>query len=175
MAFDAFMQLIKGGKPAVQGETLDAKFGKLKAFELTKFKLTSQRDMTSEEGEAEGDEPVFILNIEKEIDSATPDLFLNYCRYATTKNSGTFDEAIVTVRKAAGAAQLEYLVYRFRDVYIKSWRLENTDEDGLPEEVVDFCFHHCSVEYYAQKPGGAGADLTEGSWDFWDLSQNKVD
>lgn len=100
---------------------------------------------------------------------------LNYCHFASTRKAGTFDEAILTVRKAAGAKALEYLVYRFRNVYIKSWRLENADEDGLPEEVVDFCFHQCTVEYYPQKSGGAASGLIQASWDFWDLSQNKAD
>jgi type VI protein secretion system component Hcp len=178
MALDCFLQLLKGGKSAVEGESLDAKFGPLKAFELVKFRLSSQIDMTTEDPAAGADEEAeqaFVLNVTKEIDSATPDLFLNYCRFSATRTLGTFDEAILTVRKAAGAKALEYLVYRLRDVYIKSWRLENADADGLPEEVIDFCFMACTVEYSAQRTAGGGTGMVQATWDFFDLSKNTVD
>jgi type VI protein secretion system component Hcp len=194
MAFDAFMELFKGNKVAVTGETLDKKFADKKAFELRSFKLNSQRDMTQghevDPGDEEGQaEPVFVLNIQKDIDSATPDLFLNYCRYATMRGqdkqqSGVFDIAIVTVRKAGGirseggkavTGQIEYLVYEFHNVYIKSWKLEESGSgDELPEEVVDFCFNYCQMQYYPQKKTGEQASAVEGFWDFADLANNNA-
>src|SRR4051812_5728664 len=102
MPFDAYLELEKGGQPAVGGETLDAYFKSKKAVEVTSFKLTSQRDMTEGENSMAltEDQNLFVLSINKEVDNATPDLFLAYCMHASSRGSN-FDTMRLTVRKAA--------------------------------------------------------------------------
>jgi type VI protein secretion system component Hcp len=70
---------------------------------------------------------------------------------------------------------MEYLIYEFRNVYIKSWKLEESgDGDDLPEEVVDFCFTYCQMQYYPQRHSGEQGTPIEGFWDFGDLSKNNT-
>src|SRR5262249_9226553 len=136
MAFDAFLELLTRGKPAVTGETLDEEFKPRKAMEIASFKLQSQRDMTdgdASDGLTEGT-TLFQLSVTKEVDNATPDLYLAYCKQASSREAN-YDLMRLTVRKAAGATKFTYLVLQFANVFVKSWKLENSD-DGLPEEKV---------------------------------------
>src|ERR1700683_3797612 len=128
MALDGFLELLKG-KDAVEGETLDKTFGtkSRKAMSITSFKLSPQglpskkkkkgHDATEHEEEHDDEhtqptqpkgkhqKPKYPLafTVSKEIDSASTELFLAYCRHADDAlpdNAKCFDLARVTLRKA---------------------------------------------------------------------------
>src|SRR5579871_1849492 len=141
MAIDAYLELLdKSGKSAVQGEALDKKFEAKHGMELLNFELSSQIDPSSPMGHGTGLESnLFTFNVTKEIDDATPDLLMGYARYWKTRKD-TWPKARVTMRKAAGAKQMKFLLFEFGDVYIKSWSLDSKDGDEPPEEDIEFCF-----------------------------------
>jgi len=201
---DAFLELKKRGKPAIEGETLDKVFGAAhrRAMQLNSFTLESQIDLASREsasappstapGTTSGrglldssgtdddllgggdEEDFFTFTIEKDVDNATPHLFQFYCKHWTSTRSpgkvpdgdDIFDEAKVTVRKASGKAPIEYLVFEFRGVWIKSWELKGKG-DELPDEQIEFAFDACQMRYWPQKLTGArGVMIPSGFFDF---------
>ena len=64
---------------------------------------------------------------------------------------------------------MNYLVYLFYGVAIKSWKLEAKDGDDLPTEDIDFSFVELLITYKPQTPQGAAAasDISMG-WSFPD-------
>jgi type VI protein secretion system component Hcp len=187
MALDAYLELLKadGKTPVIKGECLDYHFGDDQfPMVLQSFSLESQADLSQEDalkskgGEDEGN--LFSFTIVKEVDKATPYLFYAYCHYASKNpqkpNPLEIALARVTIRKAAGimkgqgggvqARVLGFLVYEFRDVAIKSWKLDNKDGDDLPEEEVEFTFNAVRVTYTPQKSTGEGATAIPRSWNF---------
>lgn len=184
---DAYLELLNGGQPAVTGECLDAVFSKKKAMQLTSFTLSSQVDLTGGKPEREDEEAeeiyqppgpqktpsknLFTFTITKEIDNATPDLLLGFCQRWATQNV-TWELARVTVRKAGGGLPaIDYLIYEFTNVYVRSWTLENQDADDLPEEEVEFAFDTCRMQYYPQSASGVRKSMKEGGWDFGNHKQ----
>jgi type VI protein secretion system component Hcp len=167
VAFDLFLEFKHGGKNVCQGETLDAVYKAKGAFELTSFTLKSNIDLSSDSDSAQSsdDKKVFILSIKKEIDNASPDLFRAYCMHAT-KQEKAFDQATLTVRKAAGAGSLEFMVLELSNVTIQSYKIEATDSDDLPEENIDVAFGKLMLRYYPQKAGGGAGSMKPGGWDF---------
>jgi type VI protein secretion system component Hcp len=172
--FDAFLR-IYGGNPPVEGETLDYKFHDKHAFELLKFRLAGQKDLTQGRELLDLDEgPLFLLNITKDVDSATTDLFKNYLQQKT-RAQPVFDKAILTLRKAAGSKQIKYLILEFDHVGIESWKLQNDDGDDLPEEIIDFSFRTIKFQYIPQSVTGKAAKVwTEAFWDFMDTKKNNT-
>ena len=181
-AIDAYLILRKGkGSPTISGETLDKEFDPKEAVQLKKFRLASQQSFTEDDEEEEpstetspepeNDKPYFVFSIEKEIDSATTQLFQAYCDHAkdttNAKKDGVFSEGLVYLRKASGGKALKYVIFQFKEVYIKTWSLKNTDEDALPEETIEFCFKTCTIQYYPQTADGKAAPVVSGYADFF--------
>src|SRR3954470_24086859 len=106
---DAFLQPVAmdGETPIIRGASLDAKFQKTKThpMEITNFSLESQRDLNSDSA---SDDELFTFSVTKEVDIATPELFLVFCNCATDQ-ANPLEMARVTLRKAAGKAPLNYL------------------------------------------------------------------
>ena len=67
----------------------------------------------------------------------------------------------MTLRKAAGATPLNYLIYYFSGVAIKSWEL-NCKENDLPEETIsfniDFTLHLRATNSDASQSSNSGCD-----------------
>jgi type VI protein secretion system component Hcp len=167
VAFDLFLELKHGGKNVCQGETLDATYKAKGAIELTSFTLKSNIDLSSDldPEESDDDKKVFSLSIKKAIDNASPDLFRAYCMHAT-KQEKAFDQATLTMRKAAGSGSLEFFVLELSNVTIQSYKIEATDSEDLPEENIDVAFGKLMLRYYPQKAAGSGAAMKPGGWDF---------
>lgn len=200
---DAYLELRNGDKPAIEGETLDKILGAKhrRGVQLISFELSSQVDLTprekttssemfgnlfdeprDDEPEDEEEQEYFTFTVTKEIDNATPEFFTAYCQHwsstktpsTAAKTEGIFDEAKVTIRKAAGSKPIEYLVFEFREVWIKSWELSNKDGDDLPEEELEFCFNACQMRYWPQKVDGSrGVMIPSNFWYFRALDENQ--
>jgi type VI protein secretion system component Hcp len=83
-----------------------------------------------------------------------------------TKQEKAFDQATLTVRKAAGSGSLEFLVLELSNVTIQSYKIEATDSEDLPEENIDVAFGKLMLRYYPQKAAGAAGAMKPGGWDF---------
>ncbi len=175
MAFDGFLQILDAQcKTAFSGEALDKKFKG--AIQLNSFELETQVDLASRDlvTSSSDKESYFTFTIEKDVDAATPFFFQYYARNwaATTspekmkgKNEGKISKAMVTLRKAAGKEPLEYMVFEFYDVWVKSWEIKS-DADALPEEQVEFAFNALRINYFPQRSSGARGVLIDGAWNF---------
>src|SRR5438132_827989 len=121
---DAFLELLDwdGQTTTIAGESLDAHFQKVGArpMEIFSFNLESQRDLSADKSATGDEEELFTFSVTKEIDSATPELFLAFCNCATDQDN-PLAIARVTLRKAAGLKPLIFLIYNFAAVAIKSW------------------------------------------------------
>lgn len=191
---DGFLELLRGGKPAVHGESLDATFGVKHAMAIQSFTFSSDsraaramRGMFDDEdlggdedhalagmrggkGKGKGGGPEkerpFTLNFEitKLVDSASPALFKAYCARACAM-AKPYGLAKVTLRKAGGAKPLEYLILQFTQVYVASYDVDGGTGDKPPTETVTFTFKTCSLQYRAQKvPGSTPTRQT--AWNF---------
>jgi type VI secretion system secreted protein Hcp len=190
---DGFLELLRGGKPAVHGENLDASFAAKHAMAIQSFTLSSDskaaRAMRGmfEDDEMEGDEDAalammasrksrsktggekqrpFTLNFEvtKAIDSASPALFKAYCARACVM-AKPYDVARVTLRKAGGAKPLEYVQLQFTQVFVATYDVDSNSGDQQPTETVTFTFRTCSILYRPQKSAGS-APARQTAWNF---------
>jgi type VI secretion system secreted protein Hcp len=175
MPLDGFLELFgdeDGSDVVIPGESLDADFKKrgAKPIEILNFSLESQRDLAGDTSSEDPDEALFVFSITKEVDSATPQLFLAFCGDVTPSPQGfsTIGSARVTLRKAAGTTPLSYLVYFFKAVHVKTWKLDCKEGDELPEEEIEFTFAELLITYKPQTTqGAAGRDICMG-WNFAD-------
>ena len=156
MAVDYFLKI-----DGIQGESLDAKHkGEI---ELESFSWGETNAGTTAAGSGRGAGKVNMqdLQVAKKLDKASPLLFL---ACATGQH---LKEAILTARKA-GKGQLEFLVFKFRDLLVSSYQLGAADE--APTEQVSFNFSRIEIEYRPQKPDGS---LDTAAKAGWDLKANK--
>jgi type VI secretion system secreted protein Hcp len=155
-AVDYFLKI-----DGIQGESLDAKHkGEI---ELESFSWGESNAGTTAIGGGGGAGKVNMqdLHVAKKLDKASPLLFL---ACATGKH---LKEAILTARKA-GKGQLEFLVFKFRDVLVSSYQTGAADEE--PSEQVSFNFSRIEVEFRPQKPDGSLDTPVKAGWD---LKANK--
>jgi len=92
------------------------------------------------------------------VNKASPLLFL---ACATGKH---IKEAILTARKA-GKGQLDYLVFKFKDLIISSYQVGGSEAAGAPMDEVSFNFASIDFEYREQKPDGTLASPVRAGWD----------
>jgi type VI secretion system secreted protein Hcp len=100
------------------------------------------------------------FNFITRVNKASPQLFL------AAASGKHIKEAYLTARKA-GKGQLEYLKIKFTDVLITSF--QETGGAEAPDEMIGFNFGKIALEYTAQSPRGAAADVFKAGWD---LSKN---
>jgi type VI protein secretion system component Hcp len=104
------------------------------------------------------------FKVTKEIDQASPELYLAYCKNADLLTSQPFDTAKVTLRKAGGKNKLVYLVLEFSKVRVKSYSV-SAEGEKLPVETVNFNCTAVKLQYRSQRLKGlASAQIT--GWDF---------
>jgi len=180
MAIDGYLELIKDGEP-IKGGSNDVIFKGL--IDVLSFSMSARRDLTTESrtedalefAEAGGGEemassqemPVdsFSLEITKEVDLSSPDLFNNYCQ-TSTKLQDPFDSATFYFRVAGGSSMFKagsdkeavcFLVMEVTKPYVYSYHLESKST-SIPQENVKFFFQTYELKYKPQK--GAG-DLSQ--------------
>jgi len=165
MAFDAFLQ-ISGGAIAVEGETLDGDFSKLKAFEIKSFKIEVKNPTSmgsSGGGAGTGKCQLEPFEIGKVTDNCSPSLF------KTCATGQHYPTAILSVRKAGGGGKSKtgsvYLKYTFNCVFVNSVSWSGSSGDDLPEETVQFAYGSCTIEYTPQTAAGTGsAKVNSQTW-----------
>lgn len=95
------------------------------------------------------------------VSKASPQLFL------ACVSGKHLKEANLSVRRAGGKEQIEYLKIKLTDVFITS--LEEDGAGDRPQETVSFNFRQFNLSYAPQQPNGAlGAEVSAS----WDLSAN---
>jgi len=96
------------------------------------------------------------FKITKDVDIASPELFLAYCENTKAKPV-PFAMARVTLRRAGGSEPQVYLVVEFTDVLVTTYSVQSSKDD-LPEETVEFTFKKMvKVNYRPQSLHGHGS------------------
>ncbi|MCG8907801.1 MULTISPECIES: Hcp family type VI secretion system effector [Pseudomonas] len=104
------------------------------------------------------------LTLTKYVDKATPNLMM-HC------SSGKhIDKAVLTVRKAGGDNQVEYLIITLQEVLVTSLHTGGSGGDDRITETVSLNFGQVSVDYQPQKADGGkdGGPIKYG----WNIRQN---
>ena len=104
------------------------------------------------------------LVVSMAVSKASPKLML---ACATGKHH---KEAVLTARRAAGKAQQEFLVFKFKEVVITSYVIGGSEQGDAPIDQASLGFSSIEMEYRPQKSDGSlDAPVKAG----WDLIKNK--
>jgi type VI protein secretion system component Hcp len=194
MAIDAFLQLYRdaAGQNAVVGECSDSVF--VNAIELTEFSMDalsrievdiratvpprSGTTPTTDKG-AEETADSFSFSIEKQFDTSSTDLFLNYCAnygaQAQSPRPETFEKIPLQFKKGVVSlcvggqprkrADHAYLTLEFTDLYVVKYELKLGDKN-IAKENIDFYFSTYKMTYRRQQPDGTLIAVTPRGYDF---------
>lgn len=158
MAVDMFLKL-----DGIKGESSDDKHkGEI---EILSWSWGASQTGTMHHGSGGGAGKVNVqdITVTKYIDRSTP-LLLQQCF-----KGAHFKEALLTVRKAGGAA-LEYIKLKMSEVIISSVSVGGSGGEERLTENVGLNFGKVQLDYTPQKPdGGADAAVQFG----WDIAANK--
>lgn len=160
MAFDAFLK-IKG----VDGEAT-AK-GYEKSIELYSFSWGASNPTTIGMGSGGGAGKVSLssFNIMKRTDVASAPLFTKCC------TGDHMPEVTVVLRKAGGSSPLEYLTYKFTEVYVDSIQWSGSSGgDDTPSESVSLTFAKVEITYKSQDEKGGAKTTIGAAWDLRTVS-----
>lgn len=104
------------------------------------------------------------LTLTKYLDKATPNLMM------ACSSGKHFPEAKLTVRKAGGSAQVEYLIITLKEVLVSSVSTGGSGGEDRLIETVSLNFAQVLVDYQAQKDDGSkeGGPIKYG----WNIRQN---
>jgi type VI secretion system secreted protein Hcp len=118
----------------------------------------------SNTGSGSGKAAVQDMHFTKEVDKASPNLFIHCC------SGKHFPNATVTVRKA-GEKPHEYLIYKLSEVFISSINTTGHDGGGIAQESLSLNFSKVEMVYTPQNAdGSAGAKITKS----YDVAKNKI-
>jgi type VI secretion system secreted protein Hcp len=110
--------------------------------------MTQSGNMHTGSGGGAGKVDIKNLNFRKYIDKATPNLMM-YC------SSGKhIDKVKLTVRKAGGESQVEYLVINLEQVIVTAYDTGGSGSEDRLTESVTLNFAQVSVDYQPQKADG---------------------
>lgn len=166
MPLDGYMYLVGPGKYKIgkqekkdlniKGETSDARFQAKGAFQIRNFSWECERkhdskhdsESDTERGTERGDSAAGVkaFSVKKEIDIATPTLFL------ANVTGCVFEGAHVYFRKTTGAKLETFFHAIFSDVILEKWVI-NLDGDDTSEHLT-WAFDWVQVNYYPQTREG---------------------
>jgi type VI protein secretion system component Hcp len=196
MAIDGFLELFKESGETVEGEAQDAVFAnmiELNTFTMDATRdmkesdsdtelpeednrlvlgdgltlnLSSDRDNMSNSAPGSSVSESFTVEITKEVDLATTELFSNYC-YARAKQAMPYEKAVFYFRiagigKSAGKEpeDVAFLIIEFTKPYVYSYK-QDTRSTSIPEETVGFYFQSFTMKYKPQTTTGKLAEPAE--------------
>lgn len=157
MAYDAFLWI-----EGVEGES--QKEGHAGQIDLQSFAWGADNPSTmgGGTGSGAGKGTAHNFTVVKATDKSSPVLFTK-CMDGTT-----FAMAQVGMQKAAGDCPIEYLKYRFANVFVTAVQWSGSgggDNEDVPQESVSFSFGFCSIEYTPQNDDGTPGIPVHGGWD----------
>ncbi len=187
MGVDLFLKLSKNAAP-IKGECDDQNFvgmSQLQSFEMAALSLLSRPETKpgGPPGADEWEEPAAdacSFNVKKALDSASPDLFLNYTEaQSPERRSSCLLRATVYFRldgaplKAAAADNVSFLVLDFMDVFVYSYSLNCEDDAVRPTEDVKFYFDKYKLTY-RDLDTSKGVFLKAPARVGWDFASNQA-
>lgn len=169
MAFDAFLYF-PGSK--VKGETLDATYDKLNAFQLFQFEfgVESTTNIGSDSGGGGAGKATFKdFTIQKKTDTASNSLF-----YACVTGNH-FDDAVMELRRAGGGttnASRVFLKISFKMVIVKDMTWSGAEGQEVLEESLILEYGAIKIEYFYQGTDGKMKKPPSGAQAEWSQKLN---
>jgi type VI secretion system secreted protein Hcp len=163
MAFDAFLEFpdaVVGvqGSPKVTGESQDKVHPNSVDITSFSFGVENKTSIGSATGGAGAGKAAFQeMEITKKIDLASPGLFA-----AASVTGAHFNQMNLFIRKAGSGA--DYLVYRFRLVYVTSITWAGSGGDEFPQEGVTFQYAAFQMSYAPTQSNGSLGNPSVASW-----------
>lgn len=160
MATDMFLKIT-----GIEGETNDEKHkGAIEVYSWS-WGLSQSGSFATGGGGTSGKVNIHNMSFVKKMDKSSPELMLRCC------NGKHISSAVLTVRKAAGETQLEYLKLTMTDIIVSGVSPSGSGGETTMESV-SFDFAEVDVAYQEQdtKSGGAkGGPVLFG----WNQKTNK--
>ena len=171
----AFMKILDSGNNLIRGEATAQGYDGCCVVDSVSYAVSGD-----DGDKLSGEDEVFTLSVEKQVDSATHRIML----YALTKADSTvahFKSVTVEVvgvnqKTSAGSntvAQLRTVIkIVMTDVWVTKWEIagesswSDVDDQGVPTESVDFRFSEVSVVYSDMVYGASGAANSKGAYIF---------
>jgi type VI secretion system secreted protein Hcp len=163
MATDIFLEFVGNvlgvsGESKVVGESQDKAHPNTVPVSAYTFGVENKQTIGSTSGGAgSGKATLNTLTISKSVDLSSPSL------YATSASGGHFQQVNLYVRKAGGGAG-DYLIYRFKLVFVSKITWSDSSGDDAPQEEVDFEYGALQVQYAQQNPSGQLGTPKQQSW-----------
>jgi len=157
MAFDAFLVVKDAGTAVkIKGETQDAFFKNLGAFEISEFSFGAENtlNITSATGGAGAGKATFKeFTVKKQTDASSGQLMI------LLGTGGHYKSVQLYIKKSGGAAAQgksgkPYLVFAFGMVALKSIEWSGSSGDDVSNETIVFEFGELMVNYFPQKEDG---------------------
>jgi type VI secretion system secreted protein Hcp len=165
MASDIFLEFVGNvlgvsGESKVVGESQDKAHPNTVPVSAFTFGVENKQTIGSATaGAGAGKATLNALTISKPVDLSSPVLF------ATSATGGHFQQVNLYVRKAGGAgAAGDYLVYRFRLVFVTKMTWSDSSGDDAPQEEVEFAYGAVQVQYAQQTPTGQLGTPKQQAW-----------
>jgi type VI secretion system secreted protein Hcp len=166
MACDNFMQFLgaavggnlPGGSSAPTGETNDAShigWLEIKTFEFGAENPTTIGSATG--GAGAGKFKLNPFKITKDVDTSSPSL------YQACAAGAHFPTVLLSIRKAGGA-QVDYLTYCFRMVFVTNISWSGGGGEEAVEETVEFVYGAIGVKYQQQTSEGQMVGKSFAQW-----------
>lgn len=147
MSSDIFLKLVSDSGP-LKGESMVKGFEE--QIQLVDWHWGAAQTGTAHVGSGGGTGKVQVKNLSFShyMDTASPTLFLACCK-------GThFNEATLTMRKAAGESPLAYLIITLKYIIVTAVSINASGGAELPQEVVTLNFAAFEMSYQAQAANG---------------------
>jgi type VI secretion system secreted protein Hcp len=158
MAVDMFLKI-----DDIKGESLDHKHKDEIQVLSWSWGMTQSGSTHEGPGGGAGKVNIHDLTFTHHIDTSSPNL-LKYCC-----NGKHFKQALLTVRKAGGDNQVEYLKIKLQDIIISSVSTGGSGGEDRITENISLNFGKFTLDYTPQKhDGSAGAAIPVS----WNIPQN---
>ncbi len=155
MALDAHLDITKGGKGKIEGESKNMGFEKCIQLVSWSWGVSNSGSSVTGGGLGGGKASFQDFHFTQQMSKASPTIVL-FC--ATGQ---AIDEALLTLRKAGdNSKQLVFLTIKFKELMISSYQTGGTDDSGLPMEQISLNYTSYDMEYFEQD--GKGGVKTAG-------------
>ena len=154
MAVEIFLKL-----DGIDGES--QKDGHTKEIEIFSYShgASNPSSVMSGTGSGAGKVDLSSINLQKQVDTASPKLFQFCC------NGKHIATGKITVREAGGEKPVEYLTYDLTEVFIDSISWGGAAGGGKPSESVSMSFKKIVQTYLPQQADGTPGTKMVGGWD----------
>jgi type VI secretion system secreted protein Hcp len=144
MAIDMFLKL-----GDIKGESKDS--AHKEEIDIYSFQWSMQQSGSMHQGGGGGAGKVSIgnLSLNKPLDKSSPNLMM---ACASGKH---YPEATLTIRKAGGAAPVEYTIIKLKEVMVASYQTGAGTSEEIIKESIALNFGQVEVSYQPQKADGS--------------------